>query len=491
MKRATCARNTDLSHLRWPAFAHKLKQKNLVWWLSFCVLISALVLPLANLVSPHTALLSQTAALSQAVAIALNSLFGLVALALIWRFDLGRRVSRRWIFIIATVLGCIAVLSSPLLEDDHYRYLWDAYQWHTQGSPYRFPPDAFFADDSLPWHWQEVLTGINNPELKTIYGPVLQSLFALAYFIAPGQLWAWQLVLLVIHLLGLLVLLRVSKHKSLLLAYAVHPLILQESLASAHPDMLVGILLLLAYLAWQKRAVKTMGALLAVALATKVSVLVVVPLFCLVPRARDGADITPWQLARTWVVPSAASLVVVLLLLYLPVIVHSLGRSGLVSELESLIVFGNQWRFNPLGFRVLDSILPPPWPRLLSAAVVFTACLSCVLLGYLRDGRDWVLPVVFVLLLLLLVAPVVNPWYWLWLIPLAVYLNRWRVLVMSALAPVSYCNGTVLAQIAGGHQAIDYSPFLVPWWLTLIQLLVLLWVLAGERRSTLLGSCDE
>ena len=67
---------------------------------------------------------------------------------------------------------------------------------------------------------------------------------------------------------------------------------------------------------------------------------------------------------------------------------------------------------------------------------------------------------------MLLLSPVVNPWYWLWVLALAVYLRRASVLAIGAVSALSYVNGSVLAAQAG------LAPFVVPWPLALAQLTV-------------------
>lgn len=380
-----------------------------------------------------------------------------------------------WIFVLALLLRCIAIFAMPLLEDDHFRYLWDAFQTQVEGSPYRYAPAEFFPGDELPELWQDILSGINNPELKTIYGPVLQGIFLLAYWIAPGELLPFQAILMALDILILLVLALLKLPQRWLLLYAIHPLVLQEGMASAHPDLVVGLLLLLALLAWQHRKSALMGGLLGVALATKVSVLVVLPAFFLL-AGHGGLPI--WlRIDWRWLGVGLATMMAFVGLTYFPVFV-----SG-ASELESLLVFGNQWRFNPLAFRLFDELLPITWARELCGLMILGGSLYFIgrhVWGHHSKGPP---PILLTLLLLLLLSPVVNPWYWLWLLPTAVYLQRWRILVMAAIAPISYWNSTVLSDAGLMGSQLASHQFLVPWAITILQLCVMAWVLAGEWKA--------
>ena len=72
-------------------------------------------------------------------------------------------------------------------------------------------------------------------------------------------------------------------------------MILKEAMASAHPDGLVALWLLLALLAWRRERLLFTGVLLGLAVATKVAALLVVPLYCSgrSARSRSGAPQVP------------------------------------------------------------------------------------------------------------------------------------------------------------------------------------------------------
>ena len=70
-------------------------------------------------------------------------------LALLWiAFDSRfAQTPLAWVFGLALVVRLIAVQADPLLEDDHYRYLWDGMRTAQHFDPYRFAPSAFFGAD--------------------------------------------------------------------------------------------------------------------------------------------------------------------------------------------------------------------------------------------------------------------------------------------------------------------------------------------------------
>jgi alpha-1,6-mannosyltransferase len=381
--------------------------------------------------------------------------------ALLWlafdqRFE---RVPLRWVFMLALLLRVIAALASPLLEDDHHRYLWDGWRSATALDPYRLPPSAWFGDASLPQRWQDVLSAINHPDVPTIYGPVLQMLFALGHVIAPAQLWPLQGLLVIADLALLFLLARHGVGARWLLVYALHPLVLKEAVASAHPDALVALFLLLALIAWQRSRAVVVGVLIGLAVATKVAALLVLPLLLWAPMRLQGHE--PRDALR-WALSVGAAFVATVALLYLPFI----AAGG--SDAAALSVFSTTWRFNPLLYRVVEAVLPAPEARPAAALLIIAGVAVIAWRWRQQTQREPTAPppLAAALVLLLLVSPVVNPWYWLWVLALAVWMRRTSVVAIAAVSVLSYVNSSVVASLA------DAQAFVVPWPLALLQLAV-------------------
>jgi len=100
----------------------------------------------------------------------------------------------------------VALAAQPVMEDDHYRFLWDGYRFAATGSPYAEAPRERFDDSAVPREFQPILDGINHPDVPTIYGPLTEWAFRICHAIAPAQLWPWKLVLLGADLAVLLLL---------------------------------------------------------------------------------------------------------------------------------------------------------------------------------------------------------------------------------------------------------------------------------------------
>ncbi|MBI5040870.1 MAG: hypothetical protein HZB57_06645, partial [Gammaproteobacteria bacterium] len=245
------------------------------------------------------------------------------------------------VIVVALAPRLIAVFADPLFEDDWYRYLWDGLTSLASGDPYRLPPAAAFGDATLSPAQQALLSGINHPELPTIYGPALQALFTAAAWIAPAELWPLKAMLLAVDLATLALLTHLGVQTRWLLVYAVHPLIARETLANAHPDGLVGLLLLATLVAWRARYAVGVGICFGAALATKVAALVVLPLLMREPHARRPG---------LWIITLGLTATASVSLLYLPFLAGG-------TDLASLAVFARARRSGWLADGEWDSVV--------------------------------------------------------------------------------------------------------------------------------------
>ena len=311
-------------------------------------------------------------------------------------FPIGR------MFLWAVVFRVCGLIGGPFFEDDFNRYLWDGYRFATTGTPYGVAPEAFFVDPDVPAAFRRLLDGINNPELPTIYAPTTQIVFLLGYWLQPGSVATLQLILILVDLVTIALLLRLAPARNVIL-YAWSPLVIKETAFTAHPDG-VGVCLLLAAitLAWKRRW-RSGAVCLGLAAGAKMFALVLAPL--VLARAP----------ARHWVLFGLT-----LAALYVPFVL-----SG-GTNLESLQVFAREWEFNSAAFGLLTAVLDR-FDAKLVLGLMYAAFWVRYAVEFSRSGShaiprgDWLYGA------LLVVSPVINPWYLLWLLPFAViFPSAWR-----------------------------------------------------------------
>jgi hypothetical protein len=94
-------------------------------------------------------------------------------------------------------------------------------------------------------------------------------------------------------------------------------------------------------------------------------------------------------------------------------------------------------------------------------------------------------PVDLALVWLLLLSPVVNPWYWLWALALSICFGRSWVVAGSVVAAVSYINSTVLFEAgAWATHGNVATPYNVPWPVTAIQMAALVGAIVWQSVAS-------
>ena len=345
------------------------------------------------------------------------------------------------------------LLGGPFFEDDYHRYLWDAYLFAQQGTPYGTPPEAFFTDPAVPEAFHRILDQVNYPEVPSIYGPLAQLSFLLGYWLQAGNIGVLQGLYVIFDLATILLLLRLAPARAVLL-YAWCPLVVKEVAFTAHPDILGVCLLAAAVALAQKERLKAAAVCLALSVGVKIFAVLLVP-FVLV-RGR----LVHWAIFAA-----------VLALLYLPFALQG------DTDLSAQIVFAREWQFNAAAFSLLSGAFSDPIARLAAALLVVGFGVWC----YLRHRRtptavprgDWLFGA------LLFLAPVVNPWYLLWVLPFAVIYPSFCAWTASLALLLSYITGLHLSDM-------DLHPYDHPAWVLPLEfgliLLALGWDLVRHRR---------
>ena len=281
-------------------------------------------------------------------------------------------------------------------SDDAYRYLWDGLVLDAGINPFAFAPDspqlAHLRDAVFFPH-------VFRPDMRTVYPPLAEAWFWVAYRLHPGGFVGWKLVLLAheiasVVLLGLLIRRRDSSPLQALI-YAWSPLAVTQLFVGAHMDgLLVPWVLLSLYLSRDRPG----WAGVALAASALVRPLMVLCLPALAARRplREAAMVS---LAFAFAC--------------------ALGLAPLLSAgealVESLLVYAEHWRFNGSLFQLFESQVK--WHPGMRIPIYCTIAVGCLASAWIPVSR----PARYVLALgtYFALAPTVYPWYLLGIAALA------------------------------------------------------------------------
>lgn len=333
-----------------------------------------------------------------------------------------------WVAIGARVIGLFAL---PVYEDDWARYLWDGYRLLQDGSPYGVPPADFFSSPDISEQWLAVLDQINHPFVATIYGPMMEYMFALSTMIFPASLVGLKLLLIAFDVMAWWCISRMGGQRAGLI-YALCPLVIFEVAFNAHADIIgVALLTLSAWQMLQNRAFKS-GLVFGLAMACKPFAIILLP----------------WLLLRgkqTLVLGAVITLTAV----YLPFVYQG------ATESHGLKAFSTSWEFNSLGFAVLTQFLNQHDARFI-APLLGVALLLVLLYQWWRHQNKFTPPADLWLLALLVFAPVINPWYLLWALPWCCLRPNAVTWAVAPALTISYLTYGALGISGGAHNHANW-----------------------------------
>ena len=310
-----------------------------------------------------------------------------------------RRCSLRLpvVITVAIALRALLLFTPPLLSGDVYRYLSDGRELSSGYNPYAYTPT-----DSR----------INHPEIRSIYPPHAQLLFAAV----AKNLTVWRLAIIAFDLVALAFL------RNRAFAYATFPPLLFEGAWNGHIDAIAGVFVAIAFL-------RASGSVAAFAGGLKIIPLAAVPVlfrrttrrvrFILVFLAVLTLPVLPFlsgpimpgfrDYARRWIFNSPLYDVLFTVLDHVP-----------TKEI---------WTHHPLRFQFLSDFVY----RHLYTDFLTRAVMATLAIGLIACAKR----VSTAIGALLLCSPAIHPWYWLVLHPVSL-LERsgWAFLALSA--PLSY-----------------------------------------------------
>ena len=98
----------------------------------------------------------------------------------------------RTVLILSVVFRAGLLFASPVLSDDLYRYLWDGRILLSGENPYRYPPRS----EELRGLRDDVYERLGHREIRTIYPPAAQAIFAAGSVFGAGAVGLKALLIL-------------------------------------------------------------------------------------------------------------------------------------------------------------------------------------------------------------------------------------------------------------------------------------------------------
>jgi len=345
------------------------------------------------------------------------------------------------------------VAGEPSVDDDVYRYLWDGARLLIDGEPFSKPPLAYFSE-VLPTDLSWLADRLNYPGLATIYGPIWVVLGALGWSLTPSSLVGWKVLSIVVEFLLLLVARRWVERRLVFLGVTC-PLWFWEVHLQSHAEIFGIGFWLLALLGIRRGHFLTAGFLLSLAVGGRWSMvvpIVVVAFFCRV-QSKDRLQLF-----------CGGALGVFLL-------------GGLFFGMGPFDFTGFQalseaWVFNPIVWKWFPS----------QPSIIWVLLLGVVLLLH---ERPWSYQIENIdiwsrlFAVWLLVSPVINPWYLLWLVPGFVAARTWSWWSLwLALIPIAYLQAQWMGDLDHPN-GLHHNPAIV-WW---VQAGAMIWM--GCRKGWL------
>jgi hypothetical protein len=311
------------------------------------------------------------------------------------------------------------LLTTPSLSDDIYRYVWEGRVVAEGMDPYDLAPDspalASLARGAPEW------ASVNHPDLPALYPAAAQWVFAALSTVLPEERF-FRLFFLLCDLGVCLVLLGLLRGRGdpagLVLLYAWHPLAAVEVASSGHFDPLAMLPLLAGLLLWEKGWAKRAFFLWGLAAALKFV----------------GGLASLFALGVLWRQRDLRGAAFGLLLTASPLLLFSLlfALDGSL-PLGSAAVYGKHW-MNYGSVHALLSFLVGVHPARALCVFLGGLFLAWLLVRGERPTRGFSL----LFLGMLLLSPVVHPWYGLWLLALLPLWPRLDLFALVSLLPLSY-----------------------------------------------------
>ncbi len=362
---------------------------------------------------------------------------------LVWSFFIyliHRKIKRFPSYLVLFFSSTILLGSSPLFENDHYRYIWEGKVWVSGENPYLKTPRS----KELNYIKYDKRKSVAYKKLTTIYPPLALSWFALS---SPFQHKFATILLQFLNILLLLIFLFQLKKLKVppSLFYLFLPYWMKEYVAAVHIDFLAVILLIQFFIEIKKGRIQPSFLFWFLSFWTKYLAIFLLPVFIM----------KYWGQKKEMMKYGLLFLTSVILFFFLS------GYNPF--QYSGAKLFIQHWYWNPGFFGWINRYLGihTSVARPLSIGFFFVSTIFYLFLFYKKKLTD----IKYSLLTfssLMFFAPVYNAFYTIWFCTFAIVLkNKWAIIyaVFSSLC-YSYYSIPEYAHISEIVTHIWFLPFI-------------------------------
>lgn len=356
------------------------------------------------------------------------------------------------IFAAGVVMRLLLFFSEPILEDDYQRYFLDGAMTAHGQNPYKYSPSEIKEAAKENQVLQKIVTEagvvlerINHPELRTIYPPATQGLFAFAYFIKPFDLTAWRTVLLVFDCISFFLICQlcrlINRPVVWVSLYWWNPVILKELFNSAHMEAVLIPFLLLGILMALREKYAFSNVFIVLAAAVKIW-----------PLALLAITLRPILYSPRKLIVALLPALVIGTLLAMPVLLATLDQNS------GFVAYATRWKTNSGLFPILMfisesfiSLVNASYisPNLMARGIIVTLMLVIIFSLYfnpIASDEDLLRRCFLLVSGIFLLSPAQFPWYLAWI---AAFLPLFPVkgfLVLTITLPFYYIAFHLMAR---------------------------------------------
>ena len=392
-----------------------------------------------------------------------GKIFLLFSLAFVVYFYIISKQQVQWKFwLVWSLIAKVSLLFLfPMLSDDIYRFHFDGLLTRAGENPYGVLPENYFKDN--PYGFPGFLIEkMNSPGYYTVYPPVAQYIYAMAAWTKDIVLFSFfsKLIYLSIEVIGLMYMVRIlkqlGKSPSLILWYALNPLVLVEGFGNLHIEVVMVSLLAIFYYYFLTEKMKKAGFFFALAVNVKLLPLILLPLlFFSIPR----------KVRKSFIL----SITITCLILVLPFVF----REGFFTFLHSIDLYFRSFEFNGSVYAVLRIL--GIWLSGYNLIQYIGPLLALISLGIIlrlsvvfargNNREQQLTAMLLIWTVYLLMATTVHPWY---VIPM-VFLG----MLTGNVYPLVWSFVVVMSYHFYGNKSDNFHAFL--WCLQYMILFVFIW----------------